>query len=60
MMDRGYFLAFLASKPAKNEMWRSSDIDWSTWLGNPMWYDGGFYVNRTLEELNESRTQRRS
>jgi hypothetical protein len=62
MMYREYFLAFLDSNPRKNEMWQAPQLDWSTWLGSPMWYDGGFYVNRTLEERNEHdrRTQRRS
>lgn len=25
-------------------------IDWTSWLGGPMLYDGGFFVNRTVEE----------
>lgn len=52
MMDRNYWNAFKESRLA----------NWDLWCGQPMWYDGGFYVNRTLEERkeHESRTQRGS
>ena len=28
--------------------------DWLSWIGQPMLYDGGLCVNRTLEEHEES------
>lgn len=28
--------------------------DWTDWCGQPMIYDGGGCVNRTLEERNQS------
>lgn len=51
-MDRNYWNAFKESRMA----------NWDLWCGQPMFYDFGFYVNRTLEERNETdrRTQRRN
>jgi hypothetical protein len=40
MMDRNYWNTFKDTKIA----------NWDLWCGQPMLYDGGFYVNRTLEE----------
>ena len=28
--------------------------DWTSWIGQPMLYDGGLFVNRTLEEHEEN------
>jgi hypothetical protein len=27
---------------------------WLSWLGCPMLYDGGLFVNRSIDEINES------
>jgi hypothetical protein len=35
-------------------------LEWLAWCGQPMLYDGGLCVNRTLEELQESLKQRGS
>ena len=32
----------------------TSKVDWLSWLGMPLVYDGGLCVNRTLEEHQES------
>ena len=33
--------------------WKETNTDWLTWLGQPMIYDGGLCVNRTVEEHAE-------
>ena len=30
---------------------KQSKCSWLDWIGQPMIYDGGWFVNRTLEEL---------
>lgn len=32
---------------------------WLDWIGEPMLYDGGLYVNRTLEEHQASKVLKR-
>lgn len=32
---------------------------WTDWIGQPMLYDGGLFVNRTLEELLASKALKR-
>jgi hypothetical protein len=51
MMDKNYWNVFKDSRIT----------NWDLWCGQPMLYDGGFYVNRTLEERNDHtrRTQMR-
>jgi len=33
-------------------------LEWLAWIGQPLLYDGGLCVNRTLEEHQESQSQR--
>ena len=35
-----------------------SALEWLAWIGEPLLYDGGLCVNRTLEEHEESQRQR--
>jgi hypothetical protein len=37
-----------------------TDCEWLVWIGQPMLYDGGLCVNRTLEEHVVSQQQRGS
>ena len=37
------------------EIRKDYSCDWTTWLGFPVIYDGGLCVNRTPEEVTESR-----
>lgn len=30
-------------------------LDWLSWLGSPMLYDGGLFVNRTVDEHEASK-----
>ena len=43
-----------------NEQYKMAGLglDWLTWIGMPMLYDGGLCVNRSLEE-HEYSTKRR-
>jgi len=34
--------------------WKDLRTDWLCWLGQPMMYDTGLFVNRTLEEHIEN------
>ena len=38
--------------------YRMVGVDWLSWIGQPMLYDGGLCVNRTLEEREWSATRR--
>ena len=35
-----------------------SNLEWLAWLGQPMLYDSGLCVNRTVEEHQESQRHR--
>jgi len=39
--------------------WKDLRSDWLCWLGQPMLFDGGLYVNRTLDEHNENNLHRK-
>jgi hypothetical protein len=39
--------------PEFKTAWKELSVDWLSWLGQPMLYDGGLCVNRTAEEHKE-------
>ena len=41
-----------------NRKFTPSILEWLCWIGQPMIYDSGLCVNRTLEEHEESRRQK--
>jgi hypothetical protein len=50
MMKEGIDEFFKKSWNVTGTKFTPSHLEWLSWLGQPMLYDGGLCVNRTLEE----------